>query len=77
MGNPLSELCPGERGIIVEMEVQAALRQRLKDFGFVPGTQVECCYHGPGRKMAAVRCRGSVLALRTRDLARIRVSAHG
>ena len=77
MLNPLSQLCPGDRGIIQKMDVPAALGQRLKDFGFVPGTNVQCCYYGPGRKMAAVGCRGCVLALRTRDLRSILVSAHG
>ena len=49
------------------------LRRRLQDFGFVPGTLVTCRYLGPGRKVAALEFRGTVLALRMADLRDIRV----
>ena len=73
----LSELCPGDRGRVQQMDINEALKSRLGDFGFVPATMVSCDYVGPGRKVMAVGCRGCVIALRTRDLQNIRVSIHG
>ena len=72
----LSDLCPGERGMVQQMDINKVLNDRLKDFGFVTGTKVSCDYLGPGRKVMAVGCRGCVIALRTRDLQKIRVSIH-
>ncbi len=38
---PLSELLPGDRGVIRKMKTKGAIRRRLMDMGFVTGTPVE------------------------------------
>ena len=73
----LDGLCPGERATVIYMGTQKTLAARLKDFGFVPGTSVYCCYRGPGCKVTALRCRGSTIALRTCDLKNILVRTDG
>lgn len=64
---------PGESAVVTKIEVDRALEARLRDFGMVPGTAVKCCYRSPGGQVTALALRGCVLALRTRDLQRIRV----
>ena len=49
------------------------LQHRLRDFGLVPGTKVICRYRSPDGKVTALAFRGMVLAMRTRDLEKIRV----
>lgn len=69
----LDALRPGAEAVVEQMNVDKDLSCRLMDFGFVPGTRVRCCYRSPGGQVAAIECRGSTIALRTRDLKRIRV----
>ncbi len=38
---PLSELLPGEKGVIQKLKTKGAIRRRLMDMGFVTGTSVE------------------------------------
>ncbi len=38
---PLSELLPGEKGVIRKMRTKGAIRRRLMDMGFVGGATVE------------------------------------
>ena len=68
----LDHLRPGMGATVVQIDTKDALRRRLKDFGFVPGTCVCCCYRSPHGDVSAIGFRGSVLALRRRDLARIK-----
>lgn len=67
----LDQLRPGMDASVVRINTKEVLRRRLKDFGFVPGTLVRCCYRSPRADVSAISFRGSVLALRRRDLARI------
>ena len=69
----LDKICPGTEAVVGEMDVQDALGARLRDFGFVPGTKVCCRYRSPGGQVTALECRGTVIALRTRDLRKIQV----
>ena len=73
----LDVLRPGESGIVIHMDGDEGLLERLRDFGFVPGTAVRCRYSGPGGMVTALECRGSVIALRTRDLKKIQVRFDG
>lgn len=73
MQTGLDQVRPGQGATVLKMEVQEALCSRLRDFGMVPGTQVHCCYRSPGGQVTALECRGAVIALRTRDLQKIRV----
>ena len=67
----LDHLRPGMGASVVRIDTKDVLRRRLKDFGFVPGTRVRCCYRSPHADVSAISFRGSVLALRSRDLAKI------
>jgi len=73
----LDTLRPGCGGVVVHIQGSGDLTQRLKDFGFVPGTRVQCLYAGPGGKVKTIACRGSVIALRTQDIRKIQVQCDG
>lgn len=74
METSLNCVRPGMRAVVMQIGVEPELAKRLKDFGLVPGTHVHCCYRSPGGQVTALELRGTVVALRTRDLKRIRVS---
>ncbi len=59
--------------LVARIDARAEMKSRLRDFGLVPGTQVICRYRSPGGKVTALSFRGMVLAMRTRDLSKIRV----
>lgn len=69
----LDRLCSGVWATVVCVDTSTQLRQRLRNFGLVPGTKVRCRYSSPGGDVAAIELRGSVLALRKKDLQCIRV----
>ena len=73
MQTSLDQVCLGETVVVTDIDVPLALRRRLQDFGFVPGTKVECRYRHPGGNLTAVACRGAVFAMRTQDLRGIQV----
>lgn len=50
-----------------------SVKNRLRDFGLVPGTEVICRYRSPGGQVTALSFRSAVIAMRTRDLNKIRV----
>ena len=64
---------PGKRAVVTQINTDAALKRRLREFGLVPGTAVYCRYRCPWGDVTALELRGTVLALRTRDLRKIRV----
>ena len=69
----LDRLLPGQQGVVTCIDTDAFLKSRLRAFGMVAGTQVRCSYRSPGGSVTAVEFRGTVVALRTRDMERIRV----
>lgn len=69
----LNRLTPGAQGIVTRIDGDLGPRSRLLELGLVPGTMVTCRYRSPGGFVTALEFRGTVLALRTRDLRRIRV----
>lgn len=69
----LDQVCLDRWACVTEVNTDPPLRRRLKALGLVPGTRVRRRYTSPGRDVAAIELRGSVLALRTSDLHRIRV----
>ena len=70
----LARLENGVWATVRELAISAALADRLRDFGLIPGTRVRCRYRSPGGDVTALEFRGTVVALRTRDLAGIRVT---
>ena len=69
----LDRLCVGQQGVVVDVETDSFLAERLRTFGMVPGTQVRCRCRCPGGSVTALEFRGTVVALRTRDMRAIRV----
>jgi len=67
----LTELSPGEAGTFQHIGLSGVLRLRLMDLGFTPGVGVELVRKGPGGKLLAVRIRGTVMAIRSSDAAKL------
>ena len=73
METGLDQVRPGAVAVVTQINTDPVLRRRLRNFGLVPGTVVRCRYRCPWGDLTALELRGSVLALRTRDLRKIRV----
>ena len=69
----LSELPPGARARIAEIEGDACLAERLLDLGFVPGTPVRVVRRAPLGDPTEYELRGYRVCLRRSEGARIRV----
>ena len=67
----LDRLWTDQSAEVTQIRTPPALALRLGQLGMVPGTRVRCRYRSPGGSVTALEFRGSVLALRTRDLKRI------
>ena len=68
----LNELRPGMTACVTKISCGEAFCRRLRHFGFVPGTVLRCRYRSPDKKVTALELRCTVLAIRTRDLQKIR-----
>lgn len=64
---PLSLLKVGHRGRVRALSGSGALKRRLLDMGFVPGTTVHMLKKAPFGDPVQVRLRGYSLTLRTQD----------
>lgn len=72
----LNNLKPGARATITKFTGEDhELSTRLMEMGLTIGSQIELAYEAPFGGSIAVRCRGSLIALRTTDAAFIEVSA--
>lgn len=71
MHTTLDRVREGQTVTVVRVDTPPALRARLADFGLITGTRVSCRYRSPRADVTAIAFRGSVFALRTRDLAHI------
>ena len=73
METGLDCLRPGAVGTVTAIHTDLFLTRKLKAFGLVPGTKVRCRYRSPWGDVTALELRGSVIALRTCDLKKLRV----
>lgn len=69
----LDRLEPEQRGMVTQVGCGPKLKGRLRDFGLVEGTEVRVRYRSPDGGVTALELRGTVIALRTRELKKIRV----
>ena len=69
----LDRLRLNSQAVVTGIGVKPELKDRLNDFGFVPGTRVCSRYRSPGGRTTALELRGTVIALRTGDMTKIRV----
>ena len=63
----LSELSVGECAVIAGLDEACAMRRRLLDVGFMPGTQISCIGKSPFGDPRAYLVRGSKIAIRQID----------
>ena len=63
----LSDLRPGERGVVGSLRTTGAMRRRFLDIGLVEDTAVECLGRSPGGDPSAYLIRGAVIAIRAVD----------
>ena len=64
MQHCLSELSLFEKGRIALLNSNGAMRRRLLDLGFVPGTEVTALFAGHRDGIRAYAVAGSVIAIR-------------
>lgn len=68
----LDRLGINKMAVVTAIETDTAMKNRLRAYGLVPGTIVRCRYRNPGGTVMALEFRGSVVALRTNALRKIR-----
>ncbi len=73
MKQGLHEMEAGQGGVIALLFGEDAMARRLADLGFTEGASVDCLYKSPAGDPAAYRVRGTVIALRREDAARVEV----
>ncbi len=73
MQHPLSQLIPGQSGIILSIGETGALRQRLIAMGVTPGAFIQLIKFAPLGDPMEVRVRNSSLSIRRRDAEQILV----
>lgn len=69
----LSDLRPGERGVVCGLGPAGELCRRLQDIGLIRGTAVLCVGKSPLGDPTAYRIRGATMALRSKDAGRVEV----
>ena len=72
MQGTLDRLPCGIPAVVTDIGCSRQLRSRLRDFGLIPQTQVTVRYRSPDRGVTALEFRGTVIAVRTRDLKGVR-----
>lgn len=70
----LSQLSPGQSGIILALSKNLNIQRRLLDLGFVPGTRIKCLIRSPLGDPTAYLIRGTVIALRREDASKILIT---
>ena len=73
----LSELKPGEEGVVVRVEGPPALRRRLMEMGVVRGTRVKMVRKAPLGDPIEYRVRGYNLSLRREEAEKVYVKRGG
>ena len=67
----LFDLCVGQKGKILDVFLEDNMRRRVSDLGMSRGTPVTCYAYAPTGDPGAYEVRGSVIALRRDDAAKI------
>jgi ferrous iron transport protein A len=71
MSVPLSRLQYGASATVSRLLVDGSIRQRLCDLGFTPGASIERMLDSPAGDPICFRIRGTMVALRATDAARV------
>ncbi|RLG36173.1 MAG: iron transporter [Candidatus Alkanophagales archaeon] len=73
----LSELRPGERGVVVRVVGERKLRRRILDMGIVSGTEIEVVRVAPLGDPVEFRLKGYELSLRRAEAENVLVHVGG
>ncbi len=73
----LDKISTGEFAVVVAVDTQISLKQRLYDIGLVPGTKIKVVHQSPSGNPRAYLVRGAVIALRNCDAEKITVRVDG
>ena len=73
----LDKISTGEFAVVVAIDTQISLKQRLYDIGLVPGTKIKVVHQSPSGNPRAYLVRGAVIALRNCDAEKITVRVDG
>ena len=73
MLRPLSELQPGNRGIVRQLSGGQVTANRLREMGMLPGTEITFVRRAPLGDPLEIRLRGYSLSLRAVDATEILV----
>jgi Fe2+ transport system protein FeoA len=68
----LAQLPLDKLAVVTEIHTKESVKSRLRDYGLVPGTIVRCRYRSPDGSVLALEFRGSVVAVRAKDLQCVR-----
>lgn len=71
---PLCTLAYGETAVIASIYLHGAIRQRLQDLGWIPGTAIRRLHTAGSGDPTAYAVRGGVIALRRCDAKMILVA---
>ena len=69
----LDKIPTGEFAVVMNVDTQISLKQRLYDIGLVPGTKIKVVHQSPSGNPRAYLVRGAVIALRNCDAEKISV----
>lgn len=70
----LNNLAVGEQGEVLSLAAHGQERRRMLDLGLIPGTVVAALHRAPQGDPVAYFIRGTVIALRAEDAAKILIS---
>lgn len=71
----LDKIPTGASAVVVDVDTNNSLKQRLYDIGLVTGTKIKVVHQSPAGNPRAYLVRGSVIALRNCDAEKISVCA--
>ena len=74
---PVTELSPGARGVVLEIMVPMENRGRLMEMGLLVGTRIELVRFAPLGDPVEIKVRGYHLTLRKHEAEQIWVSPEG
>jgi ferrous iron transport protein A len=73
----LNKISTGEFAVVLSIDTELSLKQRLYDIGLVPGTKIKVVHQSPSGNPRAYLVRGAVIALRNCDAEKISVRVEG
>ena len=73
----LNKISTGEFAVVLSIDTELSLKQRLYDIGLVPGTKIKVVHQSPSGNPRAYLVRGAVIALRNCDAEKIFVRVEG